>query len=135
MRSTFRYNESITDLSVVIGTVFTAVEGAEPDSDCLSLSNDSVLLAVVHEADCCESVSIAQVDGDPADLIGSPILMAEVVNNVDGPNSGGDSSSTWTFVKFSTEKGFVTFRWYGTSNGCYSEEPACYLRKTGRTDG
>lgn len=55
--------------------------------------------------------------------------MAELVSN-DEPakNEGGYTSEsfTWTFVKSATVKGYVTLRWYGYSNGYYSEAPTAY---------
>lgn len=76
-----------------------------------------------HEQDCCESVTIDEVIGDLNDLVGSPIVMSEESTNSNGPPlSEYDESFTWTFYKFATAKGYVTVRWYGTSNGYYSEE-------------
>jgi hypothetical protein len=77
-----------------------------------------------HSQDCCESCSIDDVVGDLQDLVGSPVAMAEVATNRDNPKSDGhytDESYTWTFYKLATAKGYVTIRWYGSSNGYYSE--------------
>src|SRR5690625_1026902 len=72
-----------------------------------------------HEQDCCESVYIEEIIGNLDDLLGSPITMAEeVVQDGEGSDWG---TSTWTFYKFATNKGYVTIRWLGESNGYYSE--------------
>jgi len=66
-----------------------------------------------HSQDCCESVSIEDIDGDLQDLIGSPITQAEEsTNGIDKPNEYSDSF-TWTFYKLATVKGYVTIRWLG----------------------
>ena len=71
-----------------------------------------------HRQDCCELVSIEEVIGDLKDLIGEPLLIAESASCDDEENS---ESGTWTFYKFATRKGYVDVRWYGSSNGYYSE--------------
>ncbi len=76
-----------------------------------------------HSQDCCESVEIADVIGDLADLEMSPIVEAEEISHegqADPPNAES-GCFTWTFYRFSTAKGTVTVRWLGESNGYYSE--------------
>lgn len=78
-----------------------------------------------HSQDCCESVRVEDVVGDVSDIIGSPILQAEEVCSHENPpgivKDFQDESFTWTFYKIDTIKGGVTIRWYGESNGYYSE--------------
>jgi len=84
------------------------------------LSDGSKYL-MYHDQQCCESVYLEDVCGDWADVVGRPIMMAEEVHDADRPSLGEPDSYTWTFYKLGTDKGSVTLRWYGTSNGYYSE--------------
>ena len=77
-----------------------------------------------HEQDCCEGVSIEDIVGDISDLEGAMIFHAEEVSNdmISKPApSEYTESETWTYYRLRTNKGWVEFRWYGSSNGYYSE--------------
>lgn len=80
-----------------------------------------------HDQDGREVVEITDIIGDLSDLEGSAILMAEEVSNVSDPDlttppvDSSVDSYTWTFYRFATQKGYVTVRWLGQSNGYYSE--------------
>lgn len=80
-----------------------------------------------HDQDCCEMVSIDDINGELGVLAGVPIILAETAwtgDIPDGLDQGRyeyDDSECWTFYRFRTEKGDVDIRWYGASNGYYSE--------------
>ncbi len=73
-----------------------------------------------HEQDCCESVSIEDSGGDPDDLLGHVVLIAEEsCKSKQDPK--WDDSETWTFYRLATNVGDLCIRWHGSSNGFYSE--------------
>mgnify|MGYP000844704805 CR=1 FL=1 len=77
--------------------------------------SDGVKWFMYHPQNCCEYVTLEEVIGDLSDLEDSPLLMAEVVSSEVGTNE-------WTFYKFRTAKGDVTFRWCGDLDSYYSIE-------------
>lgn len=97
--------------------------------------NDYKFLRMYHEQDCCEDVSIEDIVGDLQDLIHEEITMAEcVTNRNENFKNDNDVPGTWTFYKLATKKGYVTLRWYGESNGYYSEEVDLELLTAKRTE-
>lgn len=77
---------------------------------------------LAHDQNCCESVYIESISGDLDDLQGTPILEAYADEQSDDDDDGdGDESHTWTFFRIITIKGTVVIRFYGSSNGYYSE--------------
>lgn len=107
----------------LIGKTLVSVEN-QGDEEIVFTADDGKKWKLYHDQDCCESVRVEDVIGNLSDLVGSPVLMAEEVDNEDTPPvdpADAEESYTWTFYKFATIKGYVTIRFYGTSNGYYSE--------------
>ncbi|MBH3729025.1 hypothetical protein I5M03_27990 [Pseudomonas aeruginosa] len=112
---------SISDL---LGKTIKQITGLEAGSDSVYFEcEDGSLFRMYHQQDCCESVSIDDIEGDESDLVGQPLVVAEEVSSEDFPAPPGDyvESYTWTFYRLATAKGFVVIRWLGESNGYYSE--------------
>ena len=98
---------------------------SKDNDELIFITKDNERYTFYHEQDCCEYVTVDDVCGDFNDLLDVPLLEVEEVTNTDFEEC--DESCTWTFYKFGTIKGSVTVRWYGTSNGYYSESVS--LRK------
>ena len=110
-----------TNVSELLGKILTHIEVGPDNDEIIFTSDDGTQYKMYHEQDCCEDVSIDDINGDLNCLLNSPILQAEESTNDDNPKSEWEGSWTWTFYKLATIKGYVTIRWYGASNGYYSE--------------
>ena len=114
------------DFSELLGETLVEISGLEVGSEDVRFKTASGKQYVMHHYDeCCETVSVEDISGEAGDLIGSPLVQAEEASS--GENPPGvtpkyQDSFTWTFYKLGTAKGFVTIRWYGESNGYYSED-------------
>jgi len=113
-------NQINTDFSELLGKVLTKVV-LDKDKRYISFfTRDNREYMMYHGQDCCESVLIDDICGDLEDLVGSVILQAEKSSN-SGETSACDHY-TWTFYRIATIKGQVVIKWYGSSNGYYSED-------------
>ena len=105
---------------IILGKVFTEIVGMTQDSDEIIFKvNEDEYFKMYHVQDCCESVMIEDVVGNIEVLLNTPILGYEVKTQED---ENACESGTFTFYTFRTIKGYVDIRWYGESNGYYSEE-------------
>jgi hypothetical protein len=112
----------MSSIQELMGQTISSIKGMEEGSDYIVFElTDGRKFSMWHEQDCCESVSVEDVCGDVNDLIGSPIVRAEEPTNGDAPEVDSPESYTWTFYILGTVKGTVTIRWFGASNGYYSE--------------
>lgn len=110
-----------TNVSELLGKVITNIEIGPYNDEIIFTCDDGTQYKMYHDQSCCETVSIDDIAGELDCLLNSPILQAEESSSDDGPQSECDYSWTWTFYKLATAKGYVTIRWYGSSNGYYSE--------------
>lgn len=104
----------------MVGKTFASVE-RRGDDEIIFTTDTGDVYKMFHSQDCCESVTIEDIVGDLSDLVGSPVLHAEVATNKDNPKTETWGDGTHAY-KLATIAGHVDIRWYGSSNGYYSEE-------------
>jgi hypothetical protein len=108
-------------LSELLGKTLVSVQYHERVEEVHFIDTGGNTYILFHSQDCCEDVYLQDVEGSLTDLVGSPITMAEEVSEDRPPQNEWEESYTWTFYKFATVRGYVDLRWYGSSNGYYSE--------------
>lgn len=102
------------EMAEMVGVTFVRIQ-----SDDLSLifhTLDGRVIRMSHQQECCEHVRLEDIVGDLDDLLRTPIIRAE-----ERSSEGEEYCGTWTFYELATIHGSVTIRWYGESNGYYSE--------------
>jgi len=126
----------MSDFSELLGQTLTNVVVSEDNYTVRFETEEGKKYVMLHHQDCCESVYLEDVCGDWQDLLGYELLVASERSSDEededvkakrlhaGEGRCPDSSETWTYYKLDTIKGGVTLRWYGTSNGYYSESVA-----------
>ena len=112
----------MTRFTDLVGQTLKEIIINDDKDEILFISNKGERYKMYHYRDCCESVNIDDINGDIKDLIGEPILQASEDSNKDYPKDPDwHESHTWTFYNLQTIKGHVQIKWYGESNGYYSE--------------
>lgn len=121
------------DFSVLAGKTLISIEGGVGSESIIFTTVEGEKFEMSHGQDCCESVEIESIEGDFDDLLNTPIIIADEAvseNEVpDGFEEPGCDSYTWTFYRLATIKGWVVIRWFGQSNGYYSESVSFYQTK------
>lgn len=130
----YRKWEDRREVSDLVGLTLSAVDRIGSEEIRFTV-DDGRVYTMFHDQDCCESVEIDDIVGDLSDLVGSPVLIAEERNSPDTPRINPecpgwtDDSFTWTFYEIATNKGSVTIKWCGSSNGYYSESVDFYIEQ------
>lgn len=82
--------------------------------------NDGTFVRMYHHQDCCETVYLTDVCGEYQDILGSPITKAEE-KILTAENENIPDRKKFSFYDITTFNGSAVFRWFGESNGYYSE--------------
>lgn len=115
------------EFNELVGKTLISVRGEKGDDEIVFETDSGEVYKLYHSQDCCESVSVEDICGDLDDIIGASVLVAEESTSEENPEGASEETTeyqesfTWTFYKIDTAKGGVVIRWYGESNGYYSE--------------
>lgn len=123
--SSFRDEKAMLD---IVGATILNVNGLSVGSEEIEIQTDKGVYVMFHSQDCCEDVRVDDIIGTLQK--GTKVLDFIVKTNTDilKDQEYKDESFTWTFYTIKTDKGYCDIKWYGCSNGYYSEEVDFYKR-------
>jgi hypothetical protein len=132
------YNASAQPAALIGQTFHTVRRWDNDPTDTISFYSETATFHLYHAQECCENVFISDICGELSDLQGSPIVRCEIRSS-DGESPNGpieyghyDETAlcgTWTFIEIATNKGSVTIRFFGASNGYYSETAEFFIEE------
>lgn len=108
------------------GKTIQEIRGCKKHSDEVTIIfTDGSCLKFYHQQDCCETVELEDCDIIPEWLVNSKIISVEerIFRSGEGvkPLNNWAESYTWSFYVIKTSSSTMVLRWYGESNGWYSE--------------
>lgn len=109
------------------GKTIQEIRGCKKHSDEVTIKfTDGTCLKFYHRQECYETVLLEDFDTNPEYLINTNIIYIEErkysnSENAVEPLNDCAESNTWTFYIIKTSKFTMWMRWYGESNGWYSE--------------
>lgn len=117
------------------------VEGVKQGSDSVIFHcKDGYSVELTHIFSCCEDVYLYDSDNfaaierkDGSDIY-TDTRWAKLEVETQEAQPQSQSSATWTFYKIQTNKGYDTLRWFGESNGNYSEDVRMFVHKENNGD-
>lgn len=112
------YWDKLINVNELVGKTLSDIKLDRDRDEIRFYCTDGIEYLMYHDQDCCEHVYVDDVSGDLIDLVGSPITLAEESSESGNSDWG---TQTWTFYRFGTVKGYVDIKWFGSSNGYYSE--------------
>lgn len=117
---TYKYHDAVALRGKTI-TAITQIGGNRIEIT----TDDGKRYAMLHDQDCCESVTIYDITGDLQSLVGAPLVVSHEEADSEWPADVArqeyTESFTWTRYFLETATAKVRIRWFGESNGYYSE--------------
>ncbi len=112
----------IKEITKTIKSIAGLHEGSE---EVIISFTDGTEIVQNHDQNCCEEVSVSQVDGDIKRHLNAELYTIE--EKTQDMGDAADETGTWTFYTMVTSRGYLDWRWQGESNGYYSESVDCHF--------